>query len=87
MSDAELSALQHLYRTTCSADVRTRCHMILLSAQHHTVAQIAALLFFGEDTILYWLNRYEAHSLAGLKDRPRSGRPPKARQATSAPPP
>ena len=57
--------------------------MILLSAQHYTVAQIAALLFFGEDTVLYWLNRYEAQSLAGLEDRPRSGRP--AKRATSDP--
>jgi transposase len=73
-----MAALQRLYRTTSSADLRTRCHMILLSTQRYTVAQIAALLFFGEDTVLYWLNRYEADGLAGLADRPRSGRPPKS---------
>jgi transposase len=53
--------------------------MILLSAQGHGVAEIAQLTFFDQDSVLYWFNRYEAEGLAGLEDRPKSGRPPKRR--------
>jgi transposase len=54
--------------------------MILLSAQGHSVAEIADLTFFGEDTVLYWIDRYEAENLNGLEDRPRSGRPSKSKR-------
>ena len=77
LSDEELVALRQRYRQTDSADMRTRCQMILLSAQGHTVSKIAETLFYGEDAVLYWLARYEAENLAGLEDRPRCGRPPK----------
>jgi hypothetical protein len=72
LTDEETHALRGLYRQTADADIRTRCQMILLSAQGHSVAEI-----FEEDTVLYWLNRYEAENWPGLEDRPRQGRPPK----------
>ena len=78
LSKAEARALRELYRQTKNADVRTRCQMILLSAQEHTVSEIAELTFFNEDSVLYWLDRYESQGLSGLEDRPRSGRPPKS---------
>ena len=78
LSSEEQQALRELYRLTDQADVRTRCQMILLSAQHHTVAEIAAWTFFDEDSELYWFDRYEAENLKGLQDRPRPGRPPKS---------
>ena len=53
--------------------------MVLLSATGHPVAQIAALTFFGEDTVLYWLDRCDRDGIDGLADRPRTGRPPKRR--------
>ncbi len=78
LNSAELDQLQQLYRQTNSADIRSRCQMVLLSAQHRAVAEIAACTFFGEDTVLYWIDRYERDGLTGLEDRPRSGRPPKS---------
>jgi len=63
---AEQKALQELYRRTQNADVRTRCQMILLSAQEYAVSKIAELTFFNEDSILYWFDRYEQDGLAGL---------------------
>ncbi len=78
LSRAEEQALRGLYRRTQNADIRTRCQMILLSAQEHAVSEIAELTFFNEDSILYWLDRYESEGLAGLEDRPRSGRPSKS---------
>ena len=78
LSAAEEKALRELYRQTQSADLRTRCQMILLSAQEYAVSEIAELTLFNEDSVLYWLDRYENQGLSGLEDRPRSGRPPKS---------
>jgi len=75
---AEVGALKQLYRRTDNAAIRTRCQMILLSAEGHSIADIARLTFFDEDAVRYWFDRYEAHNLAGLEDRPRCGRPPKS---------
>jgi transposase len=79
LSEEELGKLQKLYRQTENADLRTHCQMILLSNQGHSVAEIAQLTFFDEDTVLYWFDRYEAENLKGLEDRPHSGRPPKSK--------
>jgi hypothetical protein len=72
LNTTELHQLHQLYRQTDSADIRSRCQMVLLSAQQRAVSEIAACTFFGEDTVLYWTG------VAGLEDRPRSGRPPKS---------
>jgi transposase len=79
LSAAEHDALQQCYRQTEQAGLRTHCQMILLSAQGHGVPEIARLTFFDADSVLFWLDRYEAEGLAGLEDRPKSGRPPKRR--------
>jgi len=79
LTETEKLALRKLYRLTDKADLRTRCQMILLSAEGYSVAEIARLTFFEEDSVLYWFDRYEAENLTGLEDRPRSGRPPKSR--------
>ena len=78
LSKVEQKALRELYRQTQNADVRTRCQMILLSSQAYAVSEIAELTLFNEDSVLYWLDRYESQGLQGLEDRPRSGRPPKS---------
>lgn len=78
LSKEEQKALRELYRRTDKADVRTRCQMILLSSEEYAVSKIADLTLFNEDSILYWFERYEQEGLAGLEDRPRSGRRPKS---------
>jgi len=78
LSKIEQAALRELYRQTTNADVRTRCQMILLSSQEYAVSKIADLTLFNEDSVLYWFDRYEQDGLAGLEDRPRSGRRPKS---------
>lgn len=78
LSKAEEKALRELYRQTQNAGVRTRCQMILLSSQEYMVSEIAELTLFNEDSVLYWLDRYESQDLEGLEDRPRSGRRPKS---------
>ena len=50
--------------------------MVLLSLHGLSAAQIAELLECHPATVRRWIGRFSTESLAGLADRPRSGRPP-----------
>lgn len=78
LSEAEVSELDHIYRTTNSSDMRTRCQAVLLSCEGYSTPEVAHLVRFSQDTVLYWIDRYDVEGVAGLEDRPRSGRPPKS---------
>jgi Winged helix-turn helix len=52
-----------------------RAVMVLLSLHELTPAQIAALLECHPGTARRWIARFSDEGLAGLADRPRSGRP------------
>ena len=54
-----------------------RAKIVLAAAQGHTNTAIAGDLDLHVDTVRKWRKRYARHGLAGLKDLPRSGRPPK----------
>jgi transposase len=64
-----VDALHHQWR------VATRAVMILLSISGMPPAQIAALLHYHPRTVRRWIARHDLEGLAGLPDRPRSGRP------------
>ena len=53
----------------------TRAVMVLLSLHGLPPAQIAALLDCHPATVRRWISRFNSEGLAGLADRPRSGRP------------
>ena len=53
----------------------TRAVMILLSAHGLASAQITELLDCHPATVRRWISRFNSEGLAGLADRPRSGRP------------
>lgn len=78
LSAEDVTALRQTYRATADAALRTRCQMILLSHDHYSVADIARVTYFDQDTVLYWFDRYAASGHAGLADLPREGRPPKS---------
>jgi transposase len=65
--------------------VSQRAHMVLLSLQHRSVDEIAAIFACGEEVVRLWLHRFEQRGerrvADALDDRPRSGRPPKDRLA------
>ena len=61
--------------------VSERMRMILLSSRGYSVPQIAAIFECDEETVRSWFARFEAEGVAGLRDRPRSGRPRKADEA------
>ncbi len=52
-----------------------RAVMVLLSLHELPSAQIAALLDCHPATVRRWIGRFNEEGLAGLADRPRSGRP------------
>ena len=53
-----------------------RAKIVLAAAEGHTNAAIAAETGMHIDTVRRWRKRFSQHRLDGLKDRPRSGRPP-----------
>lgn len=55
--------------------IAARAVMILLSAGGMTAAEIGALLHYDPKTVRRWITRHDLDGLAGLPDRPRSGRP------------
>jgi transposase len=75
LTDAEIQELKQLYRDTKNADVRTRCDMILLSNKGLSPPKIAERARFSHDTVIRFIKRYEQKGLAGLANKPRSGRP------------
>lgn len=68
-----LTALTH--RPTAAAGLVRRVRMVLLAADQMPLDQIARTLGVDRTTVRPWLDRYRAEGLAGLQDRPRSGRP------------
>ena len=77
LTEEERRALPQLARTEVGR-VSERIHMVLLSSRGYPVPQIAAIFDCDEATVRAWLARFEADGVDGLRDRPRSGRPPKA---------
>jgi len=54
---------------------KVRARIVLSAAEQHTNTRIAAQLGITVDTVRTWRGRFAEHGLAGLRDRPRSGRP------------
>lgn len=54
---------------------KMRAQIVLRAAERQTNAAIAAEVGMSVDTVRTWRGRFAEHSLAGLRDRPRSGRP------------
>src|SRR5690348_10733675 len=77
-----LSAEEHdwvhrLYQQTTHVGLKSRCHIILLSAQHYSVPQIASLLFSSEDTVARCIHVFNRSGLEAILPEARPGRPPK----------
>jgi transposase len=54
---------------------KVRAQIVLRAAARHTNAAIAVEVGVSVDTVRTWRGRFAEHGLAGLRDRPRSGRP------------
>ncbi|MGD9091637.1 MAG: helix-turn-helix domain-containing protein [Anaerolineales bacterium] len=67
-----------LHRETNDANVRSRCDMIQWSNEDLSPPKIAARVRFNRDTVVRYIQCYEAEGLPGLLTKPRSGRPRRA---------
>lgn len=77
LSEAEQKELRQGARREVGR-VAERMRMVLLSARGYGVPQIATIYECDEATVRRWIERYEADGTKGLRDLPRSGRPPRA---------
>src|SRR5262245_65723978 len=71
------NALLHHYRRSSDPQLRTRAHIILLLADGHPWALIAALLYTSSSTIGRWQARFRAGGLPALLG-PAPGAPTRA---------
>ena len=73
----DLETLEEAYKQEKDAKVRGRLLMVMGILDGKTTRRVAADLRCPQPNIVYWKKRFEEEGLEGLKDRPRSGRPPK----------
>lgn len=76
LSESSQEALEDIYRSHPDFNYRQRAHAILLSHKGYNLKQLHDILSVDRDTLSQWLNRFEMFGVEGLKDLPRSGRPP-----------
>lgn len=74
LSADQRSAVLDLYRADPDPDVRFRAHILLLLADGHTWATVAAFLYCSSRTIDRWVKRFHSHGIEGLAGR-KPGRP------------
>ena len=76
LSDQERASLGALTRrTTVGVGLARRARIILLASEGVPLDRIARQLDVDRNVVRMWMDRYRVDGLAGLQDRPRSGRP------------
>lgn len=76
LSKEEVGALEKGYKTGKSHCYRQRCRMVLLKAEGHRSADIAAALSTNLMSVNNWVSRYQQQGLSGLQTKPGRGRKP-----------
>jgi hypothetical protein len=71
LSRAELRVIERLYHHTTDTTIRTRCHILLLSAQHYSIDQIVQLLFLSADTVVCCIDDFNRDGLDAVLTLPR----------------
>ena len=75
LSAVEVRELEQLHRCTNEANVRSRCDIILWSAEGLSPPEIARRVRFSRSTVVRYIQRYDTAGIEGLFSRPRPGRP------------
>jgi transposase len=94
LAKQEATALDHLVRSNASARQLRRAQMVRLSSLGRKVSEIAGLLNVSGPCVTQVIHRFNHEGIPGLADKPRPGRPPRARdryikllkQAVTTPP-
>lgn len=74
LTDEQREALEQTTQQAVGR-VALRAQIILLLARRYPAEQIATIQGCGIDGVRNWIHRYPQEGIAGLYDRPRSGRP------------
>jgi transposase len=78
LNDEQLAEIEQAINTAVHAEVRQRAIAIRLLHLGQSPEAVAAVVMVSANTVWTWHRRYRQGGLAGLRDRPRSGRPSKA---------
>jgi transposase len=78
LSEAELQVVEQAITSHPEAEVVKRAMALRLLHHEHRPQAVAHMLVVNLSTIYNWCRRWEAEGLAGLVNRPKSGRPRKA---------
>ncbi len=76
LNDGDRAALEALTRrTTAAVGLVRRARIVLKAAEGVPLDRIAREVGVQRNVVRTWVDRYRETGLAGLQDRPRSGRP------------
>lgn len=73
----KLDKLREAYKRETDARVRERILMVLWLGEGESSYDVGRRLFCPHSKVLYWKERFEKDGIAGLRDKPRSGKPPR----------
>ena len=74
-ADLRTTLVRLTRRPTVAAGLARRARIVLLAAEGAPIRQIARQVGLAPAGVRRWLDRFRADGIAGLSDRPRSGRP------------
>ncbi len=76
LSPEQLSELDAVMQSKyCDKRSFKRLQSIKLNARRYSIPQVSELLEVHYNSVYNWITRYEKEGVAGLKDKPKSGRP------------
>lgn len=76
LSNAELITLQEGHKNGSQFQFRNRCQCLVFSHQGKSVSELAQFFEINPITIYSWFDRWDAHGIVGLMNRPGRGRKP-----------
>lgn len=85
LSDAQRQELEHFSTTTRESALFRRAKIILYKDAGMTIAEIRKHTGYSAEAQDWWWHRYRNEGLVGLRDKPRSGRPPQTPTPTPTP--
>lgn len=80
LSKREAADLDRLVRSNCDPRRLRRAQIIRLSSLGHKCSEIARFLNISTPCVTQTIHRFNREGIGGLADKPRPGRPPRARE-------